>query len=459
MYFNRWPRRVVVGLVWLPALATGCYERILASSPETDLLSCYATDCTGPAVAATQATWSDQGCTVEPPGNLAAQWLRRGADPVLCDQLGPCTMSGFRIAAATDGALWVAGTATSVPSQSGDTYDGGLWLARYDAEGALLAARMVDLERGVMGLDYPISIAPGADGHLWLGALKRTTRREHGGAGQWRDIATASQWIAEYDANLQPLGEPMLLHTGGAALAIAAAGTGVVALAVTDDDVGVLAMADVRQGSVRWVQTRPDGAAVKSLVVDALGQVSVLTAPPTGPDSAYGAVESYDAGGRMAWQLGQSVPTSAPESFGFALDAAGGLLQLRYDADARNAWMRLFRIAPGAAVGSFWQLPTLESINKSVLQWEDSRGTALDSQGAVYQAGGVYEYWEDASTPMGPTLRQAQALYRFDLAANRCRLSTRVGDDNEPWRDLAIGAGDALYFGSRLEYGRLIHQP
>ena len=115
--------RAVLGVIAACSGASGCFERILATSPSIDLNACYGTDCDQ--LAPIEPTWSDATCAHGEPLSLESVWMESSSDPVACAPLGDCEVSRFQIAPSADGSLWVAASASTVPENDSDIHDGG----------------------------------------------------------------------------------------------------------------------------------------------------------------------------------------------------------------------------------------------------------------------------------------------------------------------------------------------
>jgi hypothetical protein len=444
------------------------------SESAIDIGTCRDTECTAPTDDRPLASSEKRVCRPEERGQLRTEWFQDyttppdpacdpftqpcGPEPRVteCGELGSCVITGFQIAPGIDDDLWVLGN-ISAPEYSPSL--GGLWLAHYAADGEELSAEIVASDD--VGEDryvyYGGSISVDERNHVFLVASKQWGELDE---NQWLPTmdTEASSWLVEFDAEGEQVG-PRVPLVGASdkpwfvAPRPAASGSGSLALFEQQLISGSIAMLSLESREPRWVQTREGRLGLGSSVVDADGEVSVLTISPD--QSPSGRIEHYAANGELAWE--RTLPWRERRGFGgygseLGLDGEGNLLssQVEWAEFQETVVQKIGRDGQSAWIAAVGVAPPEED---SVSGWSISSGSGkvlAAADGTLYVNGGsVQTFDEDGVASPSTTF-----LYELSSDGERCGL-WRWESELTDFQPVAVAGDGSFYFASWSGFGRV----
>jgi hypothetical protein len=442
-----------------------------------DIGECRDTDCTAPTDDRPLTSSDKRTCRPEERGALSTAWLKDyttpqdpecdpmkepcGPEPRVldCGALGQCIITGFQIAPGADDDLWVLAN-IDAPEYSAAL--GGLWLAHYSAAGAKLSSEIVasDNAGDDKYVTYSGAISVDERNHVFLVVGKQSGAVSDDDVWLPRVDTETSTWLVEFDAEGVQVG-PRVSVVGAADKPYfvtprpAVAGPGSLALLESQLVSGSIAMISMQSRAPRWVQTREGRLGLGASVVDADGQVSVVT---TSPDrSPSGRLEHYAANGELTWE--RTLPWREHRDGGIggpeiSLDGEGNLLSTSSEWNESQQTV-VQKIAPDGE--TVWITGVVATPLENLGSWGGSFSPSkvlVGADGTLVISGGSFQLYDENGVS-GPS---TSLLYELSSDGTRCgvlRWESEQPDLLADFQQVALADDGSFYFASWSGFGRV----
>jgi hypothetical protein len=376
-----------------------------------------------------------------------------GISGVGCDELVACWAAAGDVALAPDRTTWIAIDVNGTDPNA-DRPVSGVWVVHEAQDGSVLGARMLAMESrsGPRIANVNARLSMDERGHAWV-LLRRSVGDELQGYIDWNHDVAVDYVLIELDEDGRELGTriPIALRASTShglpeqQLMIASTERGLL-LAEARFGSGSIGLLDLPSRTVRWVQTREQRLAIRDLVSDASGEITILTRSPNLDLS--GRIERYTATGRLAWERvwKQLSPTTSALSGNMTIDASG-TLRIAEQVDLPEA--AVHRIAADGMSRSTTRLRApqlLQNLISGGSTGGDSGAfSALTAQNSLLMSMG--------SLKLGDAPEVA-VVYELSEDATACRLYTWAGPQGM-FGTFRVDAARQLHFTTQQGYGVL----